>query len=193
MSRLSEQSQFRVWKDIASALDYLHSQDILHLDIKPQNILLRGHERAVLCDFELAHAGVIKCIPRGPPKYDVVVPSRFLAGTPSYIPPEMLLYTERGAPGDIWAFGVTLLFVFGQIPLPREGWIIAKIYTDATTQEAMSTWLKLILSVVSNLPKRLSLLRQMLKENPNKRITASPLSTRVQKGLAYRHFSLFLS
>lgn len=159
---MSEKLQYRVWTDIACALEYLHSQHIIHLDIKPENILLGGHERAILRDFELANIGAIECTPSK-------IPPKFLAGTPSYILPELLLHTELGAPGDICAFGVTLLFVFRQIPLPNEKWIIAKVYSGATTQQEMSTWVKCILCVVKKLPKRLSLLRQVLIAQRNPR------------------------
>ena len=51
----------QVARDVADGMDYLHSQGILHVDIKPSNVLLeapmrRGHDapRAVLADLGLS-------------------------------------------------------------------------------------------------------------------------------------------
>ena len=40
--------------DLVSALHYLHSNRVLHRDIKPQNILLDPSGKAKLCDFGFA-------------------------------------------------------------------------------------------------------------------------------------------
>ena len=40
--------------DLVSALHYLHSNRVLHRDIKPQNILLDTQGKAKLCDFGFA-------------------------------------------------------------------------------------------------------------------------------------------
>ncbi|KAF8847833.1 kinase-like protein [Acephala macrosclerotiorum] len=164
MSRLSKPSRYRVWIDIARALEYLHAKNIIHLDVKPSNILLRGQERAVLCDFEMSTQGA----------------AEMDGGTASYVPPEFLLREARGAPGDIWAFGVTLLFVFGQIPLPRQKWKLTDIASHAT-QMKMNTWLNKVEGERENLPRSLFLLRQMLSNNPKKRITASQLCNKLLK------------
>ena len=104
MSQLSEDKQYRIWIDVTKGLEYIHAQRIIHRDIKPQNILLgEGNRGAVICDFGLS--------------VEVYQdPETFNGGTPCYIPPEYLIKLPRGSEGDIWAFGVTMLFVLHLIP-----------------------------------------------------------------------------
>ncbi|KAH0653798.1 hypothetical protein KY289_031476 [Solanum tuberosum] len=90
-----------VISDIAKGLSYLHedcSHKIIHLDIKPQNILLDQNFNAKISDF-----GLSKLIQRD--KSKVVTRMR---GTPGYIAPEWLssVITEKV---DVYAFGIVLL------------------------------------------------------------------------------------
>ncbi|EEF36480.1 serine-threonine protein kinase, plant-type, putative [Ricinus communis] len=87
--------------DIAKGLTYLHeecSQKVIHLDIKPQNILLDNQFNAKICDF-----GLSKLIHRDQSK--VVTTMR---GTPGYLAPEWLssVITEKV---DIYSFGIVVL------------------------------------------------------------------------------------
>ncbi|KAH9794216.1 Receptor-like serine/threonine-protein kinase [Citrus sinensis] len=87
--------------DIAKGLTYLHEdcrQKILHLDIKPQNILLDDNFNAKVADF-----GLSKLIDRD--QSQVVTTMR---GTPGYLAPEWLssVITEKV---DIYSFGVVML------------------------------------------------------------------------------------
>ena len=52
--RLPEARVQELAADLVAALHYLHSNRILHRDIKPQNILLNAEGRAKLCDFGFA-------------------------------------------------------------------------------------------------------------------------------------------
>jgi len=162
MSQLSEASQHRIWIDISRGIEYIHAENIIHLDIKPQNILLGEGGRAVLCDFGSSVRGAVKPISNN-------------GGTPCYISPEYLFDDKRGTPGDVWAFGVTLLFVFRLVPLPRGTWKIADVPLDKRVHTMMSNWLREVQRVGEEVPTTLSLLRSMLAMNPKKRITASQL------------------
>ncbi|XP_027064460.1 G-type lectin S-receptor-like serine/threonine-protein kinase SD2-5 [Coffea arabica] len=87
--------------DIAKGLTYLHEdcrQKIIHLDIKPQNILLDDKFNAKLSDF-----GLSKLIDRD--QSQVVTTMR---GTPGYLAPEWLsaVITEKV---DVYSFGVVVL------------------------------------------------------------------------------------
>lgn len=73
------QEVFELLKQIASALDYAHQQNILHRDVKPNNILIDERtNKAILTDF-----GLIRVLntPRETRVGDVV-------GTPTYLSPE---------------------------------------------------------------------------------------------------------
>ncbi|TYI99672.1 hypothetical protein E1A91_A13G033200v1 [Gossypium mustelinum] len=87
--------------DIAKGLAYLHegcNQKIIHLDIKPQNILLDENFNARISDF-----GLSKLIGRDQSR--VVTAMR---GTPGYIAPEWLssVITEKA---DVYSFGIVVL------------------------------------------------------------------------------------
>ncbi|XP_059307665.1 G-type lectin S-receptor-like serine/threonine-protein kinase SD2-5 [Lycium ferocissimum] len=91
----------RIISDIAKGLAYLHddcSQKIIHLDIKPQNILLDQNFNAKISDF-----GLSKLIEKD--KSKVVTRMR---GTPGYLAPEWLssVITEKVY---VYAFGIVLL------------------------------------------------------------------------------------
>ncbi|XP_073283246.1 G-type lectin S-receptor-like serine/threonine-protein kinase SD2-5 [Primulina huaijiensis] len=91
----------RIILDIAKGLAYLHEdcrQKIIHLDIKPQNILLDENFNAKLSDF-----GLSKLINRN--QSQVVTTMR---GTPGYLAPEWLssIITEKV---DVYSFGVVIL------------------------------------------------------------------------------------
>jgi serine/threonine protein kinase len=99
------------FKQIASALEYMVTQNWAHLDIKPENILVSGNgERVYLTDFSFA----IKWCPtlgEGNPSNSTPY-IRVTCGSPHYLAPEI----RRGIvcdpfKCDIWAFGVTLFVV----------------------------------------------------------------------------------
>ncbi|HEX2282582.1 MAG TPA: serine/threonine-protein kinase [Thermomicrobiales bacterium] len=77
---------------LCSAIGYLHRNDILHLDLKPSNIIAT-HGMAKVLDLSLA---------RRPG------PSRSGIGTTGYMAPEQSLGGEFGAYTDVWGIGVTL-------------------------------------------------------------------------------------
>lgn len=82
----------RILRPIAEVLDYLHRHGWLHMDIKPENILLADGDRALLADFGVAQ-------PFGVPQ------SR---GTPAYVAPEVISSDALGAAADIYSLGVVI-------------------------------------------------------------------------------------
>ncbi len=81
----SLEDAYRITREIADALDYSHANDIIHLDIKPENILMsKGH--AYVGDFGIARAVCRRCLAEG------LMYSSF--GTPEYMSPEQATGAE---------------------------------------------------------------------------------------------------
>lgn len=93
-----------VFIDILEALRYIHARDIIHRDIKCENIFIASDLSAKLGDFGLCvHGKSIKTRKSG--HYSLAV------GTEDYHSPELFkgsLY-QKGKASDIWALGCVLL------------------------------------------------------------------------------------
>lgn len=84
-----------VWmSDLASAMEYLHSQQVKHLDVKPQNILVKGNQ-ILLADFGTAKSLFDKSTEC----------CKEIAATPMYCSPETILYGHQEYSTDIFSLG----------------------------------------------------------------------------------------
>jgi serine/threonine protein kinase len=93
---------------IILGLRYLHSRDIVHRDIKPGNIFVDQEFRTRVGDLGLA---------RGK---DVITMSRYGAGTPEYMAPELDGNRSPTKQSDIFAFGLVLYEILvGRFIFPR--------------------------------------------------------------------------
>jgi serine/threonine-protein kinase len=89
-------NQLKLLIGMAAALAHVHERGFLHLDFKPENILVPKSYDPKLIDFDL-------CIPRpARPKR-----ASTLSGTPSYLAPEQIARQPVDERADIFAFGVT--------------------------------------------------------------------------------------
>jgi len=82
--------------DMAVALEHVHDSGFMHLDFKPENVLVTRNAAVRLVDFDLAQP-----IPKEPKKFSKN------PGTPAYMAPEQMRREAIDHRVDIFAFGVT--------------------------------------------------------------------------------------
>ena len=166
-----------IWLSMSQALDYIHSRSIRHCDVKPENIFLKPDgKNAVLCDF--GHA--------------VAHPLAKNEKTLCYIPSEFL-YRKSSSAGNVWALGVTMLYVAGLMPLPNRSWIIAHIGKGVNAEPEMKQWFLEIAEITKKIPEHLSLLRKMLKSDSRERITAKYLTRNLNVSMTVSEDMLLLN
>eukprot|EP00116_Pleurobrachia_bachei_P007387 sb/3467649/ len=92
-------------KQVLEALDYLHSQKIAHLDLKPENLMLSAVNSDII---KIVDFGLSKRLNKR-----VVC----MQGTPEFVPPEVISLDPLGAYSDMWSVGVIVyIMVSGYSP-----------------------------------------------------------------------------
>jgi len=155
----------RIGLDILTALRAAHAAGVLHLDVKPANIMIDG-DRAVLTDFGIARD-------LGP---GAATTTGLLIGSPSYIAPERARGGRPGPAADLWGLGASLYAaVEGRGPFDREGGALASL-TAAVADEAEPAPHAgpLLWPVISGL----------LRKDPNQRLDAATTG-RMLRRVAY--------
>lgn len=101
--KLSEKQCVELTKQIGSAVSFMHDNMMLHLDLKPSNIMLKQNGDAVLIDFGLSK----QYTENGEPE----TLTKVGGGTPGYAPLEQISYRDgKGFPVtmDVYALGGTM-------------------------------------------------------------------------------------
>jgi serine/threonine protein kinase len=95
--------------NLCSVLHYLATEGVVHLDVKPRNVIMAGSPR--LIDLSVAR------------RLDQLGALRSHVGTDAYMAPEQCdreRWGELGSPADVWGLGVTVHEAFaGVLPYPR--------------------------------------------------------------------------
>merc|ERR1712157_264658 len=92
-SPFSENDAREMTRQLTAALQFIHKRHIVHMDIKPQNILLSDDGKCRLADF-----GLSRKIPPGELVQEI-------SGTPEYTAPEILDYSPITCAADMWSLG----------------------------------------------------------------------------------------
>ena len=149
-TNLSEEVVQTIAKQLVDALHYLHSNRIIHRDMKPQNILLAADGTVKLCDFGFARAM----------SHNTFVLTS-IKGTPLYMAPELVQERPYTHAVDVWSLGVILYELFvGKPPFYTSSIysLIKKIVNDPPVYPSnMSGSFK-------------SFLRGVLEKDPKKRL-----------------------
>ncbi len=102
---LPPQRSLKIARDVLAALDYAHGEGIIHLDVKPGNILIKG-ERALLTDFGFAKDLALTAI----------TGQQMALGTPNYMAPEQFRGVRTDPRSDIYATAAVLYHMLGGAP-----------------------------------------------------------------------------
>ena len=97
-----------VVQQVAEALSFAHERDLVHRDVKPQNILISPKDGAVLTDF-----GLVKAMQAG----GLSTRSGAIIGTPQYIPPEVWRGEPATPSSDQYALACVLVEMLSGAPL----------------------------------------------------------------------------
>ena len=116
---IDELNIWEIIKQLANAIAYLHSKNIIHGDIKPLNVLLSKDENQTMT-LKLADFG--SSYDKSEMGIDEFKAEHFI-GTEIYTPPEVLRNETFDKPADIWSFGATIAFVCnrGHLFLTKQG------------------------------------------------------------------------
>ena len=98
--------EFRILRQVADALAFVHSQGVVHKDIKPENVLVNAKQEARLIDFSLAQTKMDRMLQF----------SRRVEGTPLYMAPEQIRGEKCDARADVYSFGVMTFEILTRRP-----------------------------------------------------------------------------
>lgn len=150
---ISEHDCKVIFRQIVSGLAYLHSRNIAHRDLKPDNILLTRTGDCLITDFGMSRT--------------INDPGRYTAcGTPAFTAPEVVKRETYSLAADIWSLGIILYFMLTKdLPFVDESVML-------TLQKIVENPVEFPPSVS---PTAVELIEGMLQKDPEKRITLNEI------------------
>ncbi|XP_068178214.1 maternal embryonic leucine zipper kinase [Antennarius striatus] len=155
--RLSEEETRVFFRQIVSAMAYVHSQGYAHRDLKPENLLIDEDHNLKLIDFGLCAK------PKGGLSYELMT----CCGSPAYAAPELIQGKAYiGSEADVWSMGVLLFALLcGYLPFDDDNCML--LYRKITRGKYDNPrWLS---------PGSILLLNQMMQVEPKRRLTVGQL------------------
>ena len=165
--RLSVGDAARIARQVSDALAYAHSHEIVHRDIKPDNILLDRSGHVLVTDF-----GIAKAAQAAQGSSEQLTTEGMIIGTPQYMSPEQAAGDKVDGRSDIYSLGIVLYQMLSGEP-PFDGDSSASILAKQLTQTPAP-----IRHTRSDVSQELAfVLERMLQKSPARRVqTAKELS-----------------
>jgi serine/threonine protein kinase/tetratricopeptide (TPR) repeat protein len=112
LANMTLKAKLVVAAEIADALDFMHRQSFIHRDVKPDNIIFRADDSAVITDFGIARAA--NSVTR-------MTLTGSILGTPHYMSPEQARGKKIDSRSDLYSLGVVLFAMLtGRLPYDAE-------------------------------------------------------------------------
>ena len=145
----------KIFKQIFSAINYLHNNHMAHRDIKLENILMNEKYEIKIIDFGFGMYN---------PENKL---QTFFGGTPNYMPPEIILKIPYvGQKADLWSLGV-LIYKMYCADFPFRGNNEKELYNSIKNCEY---------EIVEYVPKYIKfIIKSLIKFNPNERLTCKEI------------------
>eukprot|EP00656_Telonema_subtile_P017255 TRINITY_DN19229_c0_g1_i1.p1 TRINITY_DN19229_c0_g1~~TRINITY_DN19229_c0_g1_i1.p1 ORF type:complete len:396 (+),score=95.27 TRINITY_DN19229_c0_g1_i1:627-1814(+) len=146
--------------EVVAAVAYLHENDIIYRDMKPENILVCDDGHLKLTDFGLAKMGITAMY--GGDGGDV---TQSLVGTPEYLAPEILSSQPYGKACDWWTVGILMFeLLVGRTPFIEQGINRAEMFRRIAAGKFQFP------SAVPLPEEAQGLISSLLKANPSERL-----------------------
>ncbi|KAK3520662.1 hypothetical protein QTP70_029811 [Hemibagrus guttatus] len=154
----TEDDVIRLVRQILTGVAFLHRNNIVHLDLKPQNILLTSAQP--LGDIRIVDFGLSRQVDN---KSEV----REILGTPEYVAPEILSYEPVSTATDMWSIGVlTYMMLTGDSPFLGD----EKQKTYLNVSKGIVDYSEEVFEGISHLA--VEFLKSLLHLDPSNRATA---------------------
>ncbi|KAM9780115.1 serine/threonine kinase 17a like [Neosynchiropus ocellatus] len=154
----TEKDVIRLARQILDGVAFLHRNNVVHLDLKPQNILLTSARP--LGDIRIVDFGLSR-------RMDNITEVREILGTPEYVAPEILSYEPISTATDMWSIGVLIyVMLTGESPFQGDD----KQETFLNISQVNVEYSEDTFEGISSLA--VDFIKSLLVKNPRKRATA---------------------
>lgn len=159
--RINNAETKKILRQIVSALKYLHQQNILHRDIKPQNFKIEKDGTVKMLDFGISKS---KYTPK-------LTQMGFVVGTTEYMAPEQFDHKVEKA-SDIWSLGVMAYeMLTGHLPFQSDNQLLLR----SQISKGKFTDPKILVPQIS--AELMGIIERCLKSNPSGRPTAEEIES----------------